>query len=480
MENDNFNFSEDWAAARFACGIDVHKYQLATTIYARDDAGLEFVKHDIFHNDQAGLECLWRFAAKYRPAGFAMEATGVYHHALANFLAARQADCGWAFEVVIANPADARGIPGRQKYDRVDALTIARLYAAGVLKSSTLVVPALEDLKAVFRAAARLERDRTALKNRVKKTLDRAGIRPTGLNLNNEWARAFLYFLTDCQGTVGDALARCAGNESPIPDHRARVEKNAGMFAPYAGVALSPTQQALVRQDLVELEFKTSRKALLAVQVDLVLMARPGLRQVAGYLASVPGISPFSAVWLLAEIGSIARYPCTRAFLSFCGCCPRLVKSDTKVYSAHVTRRSNKHVRTIFYAAATVVTNFVKEESALKTYAGRMVREKGPKRRKLALMIVAAKIARIVFGILQNPASFSPGLARPSCGGTAGTTGNFCVADRKILRKAKRCLARASEILDDNLLTPDMQRLSAALDAALHQKSEAVRGEPSL
>jgi transposase len=480
MENDDFKFSEDWAAARFACGVDVHKHQLAVTIYARDDAGLEFAKHNIFHNDQAGLECLWQFAAKYRPAGFAMEATGVYHHALANFLAARQVDCGWAFEVVIANPADARGVPGRQKYDRVDALTIARLYAAGLLKSRTLVVPALEDLKAVFRAAARLERDRTALKNRVKKTLDRAGIRPAGLNLNSEWAREFLYFLTDFQGPLGDALAKCAGDESPLPAHRAKVAKNAAAFAPYAGVTLSSTQQALVRQDLVELEFKTSRKALLAVQVDLVLMARPGLRQVAGYLASVPGISPFAAAWLIAEIGAISRYPSMRAFLSFCGCCPRLVQSDERVYSAHVTRRSNKHVRTIFYMAATVICNLVREESALKAYAGRVIRAKGPKRRKLALMIVATKVARVVFGILQNPAPFSPDLARPHQGSTEDAGGDFCLADRRVLRKAKRCLARAGEILNDHVLEADVQRLSAALDVALHRKSDAVRGEPAI
>jgi transposase len=478
LDNNKFKFSEDWAAAQFACGIDVHKHQLAVTIYARDDAGLEFEKHEVFHNDQVGLEDLWRFAAKYRPAGFAMEATGVYHHALANFLTARQADCGWVFEVIIANPADARGVPGRQKYDRVDALTIARLYAAGLLKSRTLVVPALEDLKAVFRAAARLERDRTALKNRVKKTLDRAGVRPTGLNLNTEWARAFLYHLTDFSGTVGDAIAKCAGEGSPIPAHRAKVAKNAGIFAPYAGVALSPTQQALVRQDLVELEFKTSRKALLAVQVDLLLASRPGLQQVAQHLASVPGISPFTAAWLVAEIGPVARYPSARAFLSFCGCCPRIVRSADRTYSAHVTRRSNKHLRSIFYMAATVVCNLVREESALKTYAQRVVQAKGPKRRKLAFMIVATKIARVVFGILQHPAPFSPDLARSRQCDEGSARGSFCLADRKVLRNAKRCLARVGEVLNDNVFTADMQRLSAALDAALHGKNQAVRGEP--
>jgi hypothetical protein len=258
------------------------------------------------------------------------------------------------------------------------------------------------------------------------------------------------------------------------------VAKNAAKFAPYAGVALSSTQQALVRQDLVELEFKTSRKALLAVQVDLMLMPRPGLRQVAECLATVPGISPFSAAWLLAEIGPVARYPSVRAFLAYCGCCPRLVESAGRTYSAHVTRRSNKYVRTIFYMAAVVVCNLTRQQSALKIFAQRVVRDKGPKRRKLALMIIAAKIARVVFGIIQNPAPFSLDLARPAKVAPQGAGGSFCVADRKVLRKAKKCLERVGEILDDHVLNADMQRLSEALDDALHGKNCAVRGEPAI
>ncbi len=121
--------------------------------------------------------------------------------------------------------------------------------------------------------------------------------------------------------------------------------------------------------------------------------------------------------------------------------------------------------------AAIVVCNLVHEPSALKGYANRVVAAKGPKRRKLALMIVAAKIARIMFGILHNPAPFSPELARPHQDNKKGTSGRFCVADHHVLRKAKKCLLRVGEILNNNLLAADVQRLSAALDAVLHKKT---------
>lgn len=471
MSKAQINFSRDWASAQFYCGIDVHKHELAVAIFARDDAGAEFTKHNVFRADPAGLSALWKFAVKYRPRAFAMEATGVYHHLVAQFLAARQEDCGWAFAVVVANPADSKGVPGRQQFDRADAETLARLLAAGVLKSNTVVVPALEDLKAIFRLAARLEVDRTALKNRAKKTLDRAGVRPAGLNLNSEWARAVLYFLTDFPGTVGDALAKCLEEEGALAQHRTTLRRNAAKFAPYAAVALSPTQQALLRQDLVELEFKTARKALLAVQVDIILATRPGLQQLAGHLASVPGFSPFSAAWLLAEVGPAARYQTGRAFLAFCGCCPRVVSSAGRVYSAHITRRSNKYARTIFYNAARVAIYALKEPSGLRDYAQRVLARKATRSPKLAIMIVASKLARIAYGILRNPAPFSSNMARPHSAAAQGTGGRFCVADRKVIRRASKCLEKAGEILRGNYFAADVRRLAEALDGVLQGKA---------
>ncbi len=55
-------------------------------------------------------------------------------------------------------------------------------------------------------------------------------------------------------------------------------------------MALSGTQGALVRQDLVELECKTTRKALLAVKVDIVLATRLGLQQLTACIAFNPGM----------------------------------------------------------------------------------------------------------------------------------------------------------------------------------------------
>jgi transposase len=251
--------------------------------------------------------------------------------------------------------------------------------------------------------------------------------------------------------------------------HARSLARNRHYFEPYLDLALTPTQQALLRQELVTLDFVTARKDLLAVEVDKVVSARPGLRQLVHHLATIPGISAFSAAWIVAETGPFARFHNVGQFLSYCGLCPRVVSSAGKTYSAHLTRRSNKYLRSIFFRAAGVVCNFVKKDSALKRYATRVVKRKGRYSWKLACCIVAAKVARVAFAIVKKRVPFSPS------GGTGALSARvrrgFSVTDRKTLRRARNCLRRVKrvETLGQDL-TEDVESLAKALDAALGQK----------
>jgi len=186
MEDIEFKFSVNWTKTLFFCGLDVHKHELAVAIYSKDDSQSEFLKTNVFSVDSAGLERFWNSAKKYRPCGFVMEATGIYHHVIFNFLKSKRTGIHWPFKITVVNPADAAGLPGRQKFDKIDAENLVRYLAMGLLKNGKPIIQVFEDLKAIFRMASKLERDRTALKNRIKKTLDRAGIRPRKLDLNNE------------------------------------------------------------------------------------------------------------------------------------------------------------------------------------------------------------------------------------------------------------------------------------------------------
>jgi transposase len=471
MTTVEFEFSEHLDNTRFHCGIDVYKHQITVAIIGRDDAGYEKVVQEVFATTKTGLSHFWGFARKYKPLTFSMEATNVYHHVLVTFLNDRKNDSGWPFTIIIANPSDASGIPGRQKNDKVDSKDLARYAAAGLLKSGHAINVPLEDMRALFRSAYQVEKDRTRLKNRIKKSLDRGGFRPVGFDFNSNWTRDFTYHLTNHDGTVGEFYSTCMTKNSPIPAHVTILARNEAKLKPFFDVRLSPGQQALVRQDLVELEFKTTRKAMLSVEIDRIICTRPGLRQKIHNLATIPGISPYTAAWLVAESGDIGRFSDVKKFLAFCGCCPRVKSTDKKVFSCHVTRKSNKHVRTMLFAAAKVLCIATKQQSALKTYATRVLAAKRHRGMKLPFTIIASKIARIVYAIIRDNVAFSPDLARCRGPAPARDAGPFTVTDRKLIRRARNLLSRVGTMEHLKIIARNAAYFADALDKALQENN---------
>ena len=475
MVSTGFEFAEHLGNTRFHCGIDVHKHQITVAMVGKDDTGLEKVVEQEFATTPEGMSQFWGFTRKYVPMTFSMEATNVYHHTVVTFLEGKKTEATWAYEVIVASPPDVAGIPGRQKNDVADAKALARYAAAGLLKNGHEIIVPLEDIRALFRSAMQVEVDRTRLKNRIKKTLDRGGFRPVGLDFNSNWSRDFVYELTNHEGTIREYFEKCIGASSPIPEHASIVARNKPKFEPFFDVQLSTGQLALVRQDMVELEFKTTRKAMLSVEIDRIIVSRPGLRQRITDISSVPGISPYTAAWLVAEIGNVKRFAGVKPFLAYCGCCPRTLATDKKVYSCHVTRKSNKFIRTMLYNAAMVVSCAVKKESGLKTYATRTVARKRHQGMKLAFMLIAAKMARIIYAILRDGVGFSADLAiprRPSPKGGAG--GCLTVTDKKLLNRARRILGRVGTMEQLRGIADHASYFAKALESVLQENQQVL------
>jgi transposase len=471
MEEVEFKFLVDYTKPAFYCGLDVHKYELAVAVYCKDDSQSELLKTNIFSVDSAGLNRFWSFVSKFRPEGFVMEATGIYHHVIYRFLVKKREHIAWSFKILVVNPADASGIPNRQKNDKIDAENLAKYLAMGLLKSGKPVIEIIEDLKAIFRMALRIERDRTALKNRIKKTLDRAGIRPKGLDLNLDWVREFLHYFIGEETTLGGSITQIQADLEILKSHRHKIFKNAKKFVPYYDFSLSHAQRSMVRQDLVELDFKTARKRLLAVEIDQLILERPALRQEAYNLSTIPGISPFSAVWILAEIGNIRQFHNVKQFLAYCGCAPRIVSSAGKTYSAHISRHSNSYLRTIFYNAAVVLCNLEKKDSVLKEYGKRIIERKQSVSMTLVYCIVAAKIARISYALLKTSAPFNPRHGwdfNKTHSKEAGS--RFSLTSKNLIRKARNSLRRVGDVQELGLLGDRVSLLAEQLDLLLQRK----------
>ena len=384
----------------FVCGIDVHKHEMTIALYSANERELEYTKALPFATNPEGLAVFWNYCSKYQPTGFVCEATGVYHHTLVNFLRDQAKHSNWPFEIMIVNPADAAAIPGGAKNDKVDAIRLAKYYWHGLLKHGHHYQKTFDSLKSLFRYADKIERERTKLKNRIKKDLDRNGFRPRGLNLNNDWVIDMLDDFCVFSDTFGKFI-EIQSTSANLKGYLKYLTKYKERFEPFYTIKLESTYKILVRQNIFELKLKTARKTLMNIEIEKILQDTVVLRHHAHNLSTIPGISKYNAVWLLVESGNINRFLNARSYLSYAGVAPNIKSSANKVYSAHINRRSNKFMRTMFYNAAVVVTNITKQPSGLKSYADRMKRRKEG-RLKVAYCNVAAKIARIAYGILKT------------------------------------------------------------------------------
>ncbi|MEX2680741.1 MAG: transposase [Candidatus Sigynarchaeota archaeon] len=180
-------------------------------------------------------------------------------------------------------------------------------------------------------------------------------------------------------------------------------------------------------------------------------------------------LTPFSAAWLVSEVGPVSRYPTHRKFSAYCGCGERVVKSAGKTYSAHVLRRSNKYARTILFNAARVLCYAVKKDSALKRYSKRMFAKKGHKGPVLVYCTIATKLSRIIYAMLRDGVEFDPTMAadnrRPASIGNTLLT----ITDRKRILHAQKALQRVAKLKHLGLLSDRAACFAEGLERALKE-----------
>ena len=80
------------------------------------------------------------------------------------------------FELVLANPAHIRNVPGR-KSDFNDAQWIADLLAHGLIRSSFVPPGPIQELRDLTRTRKQLIREATQHKQRIQKVLEDANVK---------------------------------------------------------------------------------------------------------------------------------------------------------------------------------------------------------------------------------------------------------------------------------------------------------------
>jgi len=264
-------------------GLDLHKRYI--TACALDDAGTVLAEH---RRLEPSLDALGRWlGALPQLMTVALEAT-LYWHWLERQLTA------FGITVIVAHPYQVKLIwQARTKTDPIDARKLAELARVHLLPTIWIPDLATRALRQLLRGRVFLVRQRTVMRNRIHAYLTAENLRCPALDLYRKAGQAWLAAVelpAVVRGQVGLVLANHAHLTTQIQ-------------------ALDRYIKQTVRRDA------TARR-----------------------LQTIPGIGPFGALLLQAEIGPIARFGSAQELAAYAGLVPSTRSSGDKTRHGQVGR----------------------------------------------------------------------------------------------------------------------------------------------
>ena len=138
-----------------------------------------------------------------------------------------------------------------------------------------------------------------------------------------------------------------------------------------------------------------------SLQQRLVHMMRddPRVRRLDG----IPGISPWSAVALVLEIGDPERFADVRQLIAWAGLDPRVDDSGDQSITRGISHRGNARLRAMLFP---LVMAAMQHNPIVGDFVRRKMAEGKPK--KVAIVAGAAKLLRIIYAILVTQQDFDP------------------------------------------------------------------------
>jgi|SRR4051794_21679892 transposase len=363
---------------RRCAGLDVHKKTVVAAMrVAVENKLVSEVR--TFATTTAGLLALSDWLTENSCTHAAMEATGVYWRPVWHVL------CDGELELIVANAAHVRNVPGR-KTDVSDAAWLAELLAHGLIRGSFVPDAATQELRTLLRTRKQLVRERSRHVQRIHKALEDANIK-----LEAE--------LSDVLGKSGRAMldAMVAGETDPV---RLAALAHPGVKSSQARLQealhgrLTRHHRFLLQLHLGQIDGLDAAVTTLDREVDVNLAP---FRTAVELVSTIPGVSKLSAEVIVSEIGlDMSRFPTVGHLLSWAGLCPRNDQSAGKRRSTRL-RKGAPWLKTALVQCAWAAKN--KKASYLQAQFRRLLGRRGPQK---AICAVAASILTAAYHMLKD------------------------------------------------------------------------------
>ena len=115
-------------------------------------------------------------------------------------------------------------------------------------------------------------------------------------------------------------------------------------------------------------------------------------------LTQLPGVGPFTALVLLAEIGEVSRFGSARKLASWAGLTPNVRGSDRVAHYGHISKQGSAWLRWILCEAAQTAKRHPDFAASYQA----MARRRG---KKIATTAVARKVLTRAYHLLADAAS---------------------------------------------------------------------------
>jgi transposase len=255
----------------------------------------------------------------------------------------------------------------RLKNDKVDAAILAQLLRADLLPEAWIAPPAVRQLRALLRHRVALVRLRTLLRNRIHAVLAEHGHdRPGGC-----WS--------------GPGRAWLASLQLPAVS-RELVEDDLGL--------IDALQTVIDR-----LDWEIHQRARSDPRVKV--------------LTQLPGVGPFTALVIVAEIGEVSRFGSARKLASWAGLTPTVRGSDRVAHYGHISKQGSVWLRWVLCEAAQTAKRHPQFAATFQAIAKR-------RGKKIATTAVARKLLTRAWHLLADAeraaASQPPTTAAPQTG----------------------------------------------------------------
>jgi transposase len=362
---------------RRCAGLDVHKKEVVASlrVVTRGKATHEVHR---FATTTRGLIELAEWLEAGQCTHVAMEATGVYWKPVWHMLEGR-------FELVLANAAHIKGVPGR-KSDVNDATWIADLLAHGLIRASFVPPQPIQELRDLTRTRKQLTREIVQHTQRIQAVLEEANVKLSSA-------------ITDILGVSGRRILKAMIAGETDPDRlselgSARLAASRAQLKDALHGRVREHHRFLIDQHLKTIEQLEVTIAAFDARIEAALAP---FRDAIDRLKEIPGLSETSAQILIAEIGTnMSQFATAGHLLSWAGLVPRLDESAGKRRSTRV-KKGAPWLKPVLVQCAWGAAR--KKNSYFQAQFLRLKARRGAKK---AAMAVAASILTTAYHMLAD------------------------------------------------------------------------------